>query len=142
LRLGAGHRRACFSFLFTCGKVVPHSLRLDVLRILHDDPFAGHFGIARTQEPQPRNYWFPSMSSFIDKYVSTCDIHAVFHVSLLDNKQSTIPDRAQDPPPPVVVDGELEWEVEEILDSKFRRRQMRMSLCHGSHKLRAARARD
>jgi transposase InsO family protein len=53
---------------------VPHSLRLDVLRIHHDDPLAGHFGIARTQELLSRNYWFPSMSSFVEKYVSTCDI--------------------------------------------------------------------
>jgi Chromo (CHRromatin Organisation MOdifier) domain len=52
-------------------------------------------------------------------------IHPVFHVSLLDPyKSSTIPDRTQDPLPPVVVDDELEWEVEEILDSKFRRRQL------------------
>jgi hypothetical protein len=50
---------------------------------------------------------------------SSMKIHPVFHVSLLDPyKPSTILDRTQDPLPPVVVDDELEWEVEEILDSR------------------------
>jgi hypothetical protein len=53
---------------------VPHSLRLDVLRMHYDDPLSGHFGIARTLELLSRNYWFPSMSSFVKQYVSTCDI--------------------------------------------------------------------
>jgi hypothetical protein len=52
---------------------IPYSLRLDVLRMHHDDPLAGHFGIARTLEPLSRNYWFPSMSFFVEQYVSTCD---------------------------------------------------------------------
>ena len=38
---------------------VPESLRLDILRQHHDDPLAGHFGIARTLELLSRNYWFP-----------------------------------------------------------------------------------
>jgi len=59
------------------------------------------------------------------KLPSSMKIHPVFHVSLLDAyKPSTIPNRIQDPPPPVVVDDELEWEVEEVLDSKFRRRKL------------------
>ena len=51
--------------------------------------------------------------------------HPVFHVSLFDPyNPSTIPDRIQGPPPPVVVDDELEWEVEEVLDSRPRRRKL------------------
>jgi hypothetical protein len=38
----------------------------------HDDPLAGHLGIARTLELLSRNYWFPSMAFFIENYVSTC----------------------------------------------------------------------
>jgi hypothetical protein len=57
-------------------------------------------------------------------------IHPVFHVSLLDPyKSSAIPDRIQDPPPPVVVDYELEWEVEEILYSRLRRRRLFYKVC-------------
>jgi hypothetical protein len=53
---------------------VPHSLRLDVLRMHHDDPLAGHFSIAGTLELLSHNYWFPSMFSFVEQYVWTCDI--------------------------------------------------------------------
>jgi hypothetical protein len=52
---------------------VPEPLRLEVLRSHHDDPLAGHVGIARTFELLSRNYWFPSMSSYVKDYVSTCD---------------------------------------------------------------------
>lgn len=46
-------------------------------------------------------------------------IYPVFHVSLLEpERASHIPGRRQDPPPPVEVEDELEWEVEAILDSR------------------------
>jgi len=52
-------------------------------------------------------------------------VYPVFHISLLDPyKPLTIPNRTQDPLPPVVVNDELEWEVEEILDSRLRRRYL------------------
>ena len=52
-------------------------------------------------------------------------IHDVFHVSLLDPaKENTIPDRIQSPPPPVILDNEAEFEVEEVLDSKVSRRRL------------------
>jgi hypothetical protein len=45
-------------------------------------------------------------------------IHLVFHVYLLEPYHtSTIPRRIHDPPPPIKVDGEQEYEVEYILDS-------------------------
>jgi len=49
-------------------------------------------------------------------------IHPVFHVVLLERyKQSDIPGRVQEPPPPVIIENEIEYEVEEILDSKLLR---------------------
>jgi hypothetical protein len=46
-------------------------------------------------------------------------IHDVFHVSLLEPYlESRIVGRVQQPVLPVEVEGELEWEVKEILDSK------------------------
>ena len=46
-------------------------------------------------------------------------IHPVFHVSMLEPATpNTIPDRVQPPPPPVLIDGELEFEISEILNSK------------------------
>jgi hypothetical protein len=47
-------------------------------------------------------------------------IHLVFHVSLLEPyHMSTIPGRIHDPPPPIEIDGEHEYEVEDILDSRI-----------------------
>ncbi|MBW0548077.1 hypothetical protein O181_087792 [Austropuccinia psidii MF-1] len=51
-------------------------------------------------------------------------IHPVFHISLLEPvKTLTIPNWHQEPPPPIIIEEEEEWEVSQILDSKFRRRK-------------------
>ena len=49
-------------------------LRLEILKMHHDDPLTGHFGVPKTFELLSRNYWFPSMHRFIKSYVSTCDL--------------------------------------------------------------------
>jgi hypothetical protein len=47
-------------------------------------------------------------------------VHPVFHVSLLEPyRESVLPGRVQAPPFPVKVEGELEYEVARILDSKI-----------------------
>ena len=52
-------------------------------------------------------------------------IHPVFHVSLLEpHKPSIIPGRSLPLPPPVVIDSEEEFEIEEVLDSKFMRKRL------------------
>ena len=46
-------------------------------------------------------------------------VHPVLHVLMLEPTQgNTIPECSQLPPPPVKIDGELEYEISEILDSK------------------------
>jgi len=58
-------------------------------------------------------------------------VHPVFHVSQLETSlQSSIPNRVQSPPPPIEVDGEVEYEVEEILDSKIDRRRRHCQLLY------------
>jgi hypothetical protein len=53
-------------------------------------------------------------------------VHPVFHVSLLEPyRESTLPGRTQEPPLPVEVEGELEYEVAGILDSKIERRRLK-----------------
>jgi hypothetical protein len=53
-------------------------------------------------------------------------IHPVFHESLLSPYHAnTIPGRTQPPPPPVEVEGQQEFEVEEVLDSKIVRNKLR-----------------
>ena len=50
------------------------SLRLDILRSVHDSPSAGHFGIWKTYELLTRNYWWKSCRSFVKDYVGSCDV--------------------------------------------------------------------
>ena len=51
-------------------------------------------------------------------------VHPVFHVSMLEPATpNEIPNRTASPPPPVEVQGELEYEIAEVLDSKFDRRR-------------------
>jgi hypothetical protein len=47
-------------------------------------------------------------------------IHPVFHVSLLEPAaDDPYPGQRPNPPPPVEIDGELEWQVDEVLDSRW-----------------------
>ena len=58
-------------------------------------------------------------------------VHPVFHVSQLEPAHAnTIPNRQEVPPPPVVIDGELEYEVAEILDSKLDNRRQTCKLLY------------
>ena len=50
---------------------------------------------------------------------NTVRIHPVFHVSLLAHAANDpLPGQQAPPPPAVIVDGEEEWEVERVLDSR------------------------
>ena len=52
-------------------------------------------------------------------------IHPVFHVSLLEpHVPNTFLGRVETFPPPIQVDGLPEFEVREILDSRWRRRKL------------------
>jgi hypothetical protein len=54
------------------------------------------------------------------KFPDSMKIHPTFHVSLLEPYHvSTIPRRTHKPTPPIVVNGEQKYEVEEILDSRI-----------------------
>lgn len=58
-------------------------------------------------------------------------VHPVFHVSQLEPAfPNTIPNRIQSPPPPVEIDGEPEYEISEILDSKLDRRRRQCQLLY------------
>jgi hypothetical protein len=51
-------------------------------------------------------------------------VHPVFHVSMLEpSTPNEIPNRVQSPPPPVDVQGDLEYEISEVLDSKIDKRR-------------------
>ena len=48
-------------------------IRREVVRIYHDSPPAGHPGRWKTYELVSRNYWWPGLSTFVERYVSGCD---------------------------------------------------------------------
>ena len=52
-------------------------------------------------------------------------VHPVFHVSLLSKyRADTIPGRVQEPPLPVIINDQLEWEVTQILNSQYKRHKL------------------
>ena len=58
------------------GKIyIPRSeLCCRILTFCHNSKLAGHPGRWKTLELVLRNYWWPQMSRYIGKYVSTCDM--------------------------------------------------------------------
>src|SRR4051794_29019900 len=48
-------------------------LRIDILKLYHDSPLAGHPGRQRTLELVMRKYYWPGMRSFIYAYVDNCE---------------------------------------------------------------------
>ena len=64
-------------------------------------------------------------SSFILRLLAHFrSVHPVFHVAILEpEKPSNIPNHVQPPPPLVVIDGELEFKISEILNSKIEKQR-------------------
>lgn len=59
-------------------------------------------------------------SAFRLELLPEMKIHNVFHISLLDpHHANNIPNRTQPPPPPITIEGQPEWEIEQILDSRI-----------------------
>ena len=56
---------------------------------------------------------------------SAYGVHPVFHVNLMDPVATDpLEGHRQEPPPPILIDGEEEWLVEEILDARKIRRSL------------------
>jgi Integrase zinc binding domain len=63
--------------LYFCGKIyVPDLVNLQwwIAFLCHDTKIAEHCGRWKTLELVSCNYWWPQMSRYIGKYVSTCDM--------------------------------------------------------------------
>ena len=63
--------------LYFQGKIyVPDASKLChcIIALCHDFKVARHSGRWKTLELVSQNYWWPQMSRYIDKYVSTCDM--------------------------------------------------------------------
>ena len=81
-----------------------------------DDKMLGPFGVSDRVE-----------SSYRLKLPSSMRIHDVFHPSLL-RKAATdpLPGQQTEPPRPVVVDDQEEWEIDDILDARLSGRNRRL----------------
>jgi hypothetical protein len=61
-------------------------------------------------------------------------VHPIFHISQLESFiPNVIPNRVQSLPPPVEVDGEPEFEISEILDTKVDSRRRNCKLLYLVH---------
>ena len=47
-------------------------LRLDLMREMHDSPYAGHLGVRKTRKAIEQLYTWPSMRADVEHYVTTC----------------------------------------------------------------------
>ena len=50
------------------------ALRMEIFKICHDDPLAGHFGYKKTQELIRRKYFWPGLDQEAREYVRSCDM--------------------------------------------------------------------
>ena len=48
--------------------------RLRVLQTCHDDPLAGHFGVAKMLALLSQGFWWPHLREFVEDYVRICDV--------------------------------------------------------------------
>ncbi|CDO68809.1 hypothetical protein BN946_scf184805.g18 [Trametes cinnabarina] len=86
------------------------------------EKFLGPFRIIAKVGTHSYTLWLPD---------SMHAVHSVFHVSQLKPATpNVIPGRVQPPPPPVIVNGEPEYEILEILDFKLDRRRKTCKLLY------------
>ena len=58
-------------------------------------------------------------------FLADIKVHPMRHISELELAvNNPYPGQIAPPPPPVEIDGEEEWEVEEVLTAKFRYRRL------------------
>ena len=50
-----------------------HKLRIEIIKLHHDTPSAGHSGQWKTLELVTCNYWWPGITNQVKKYVAGCD---------------------------------------------------------------------
>ena len=54
--------------------VVPPEFQLPLLRLFHDTPFAGHFGVKRTYRKISARYYWPTLLVDVTRFVGNCQI--------------------------------------------------------------------
>ena len=52
--------------------VVPKSLIRNIVRAMHDNPFAGHMGVARTEDRIRQRFFWPGTRRSVQEYIKQC----------------------------------------------------------------------
>ena len=52
--------------------LVPKTLQMEVIRLHHDHPTAGHFGVLKTLKRLQQSYAWDGMATMVEKYVRSC----------------------------------------------------------------------
>ena len=52
--------------------VVPKSLTRNIVQAMHDNPFAGHMGIARTEDRIRQRFFWPGIRRSVQEYIKQC----------------------------------------------------------------------
>ena len=52
--------------------VVPKSLTGNTVRAMHDNTFAGHMGIARTEDRIRQTFFWPGIRRIVQEYIEQC----------------------------------------------------------------------
>ena len=60
---------------------VPSSMIDPLLKIYHDDPLSGHFGIIRTYFKLKKKFWWPGVKDSVVRYVKACLLCQQYNVS-------------------------------------------------------------
>ena len=53
---------------------IPESTHFDLVRSLHESPARGHEGYFCTFHHMQQDYWWPGMSTFLQKYITGCAV--------------------------------------------------------------------
>ena len=56
-------------------------LRVELMRIHHDNPLTDHYRMIKTTELLLRNYYFPDIYAYIKKYISICNLYSYSKIS-------------------------------------------------------------
>jgi hypothetical protein len=73
----------------------------------------------------------PSAMSFTLHLLGTIRIHPMFHISQLEPEDpNTFEDREQPPPPPLIIDGQPEYLIERIINSKYNHTRRKCQLLY------------
>ena len=60
---------------------LPKSMINDVLKMYHDHPMSGHFGVWRTLHKVKTKFWWPNMRQSIEHYISSCSLCSKFNIA-------------------------------------------------------------